>query len=50
VRSCSNRVSRQGNITAFSDTFYLLRAALVVALIATLLLKRPARLESDGAH
>jgi MFS transporter, DHA2 family, multidrug resistance protein len=43
-------VQKQANILAFSDTFYLLGAALIVALVAALLLKKPDRLESGGAH
>jgi MFS transporter, DHA2 family, multidrug resistance protein len=43
-------VQKQAFILAFSDTFYLLGAALIVALIATLLLKRPDHLASGGAH
>src|SRR6267378_1555139 len=43
-------VQKQAFILAFSDTFYLLGAALIVALIAALLLKKPGRLESGGAH
>ena len=35
---------------AFSDTFYLLGVALVVALVATLLLKKTGPLEGGGAH
>jgi DHA2 family multidrug resistance protein len=38
-------VQKQAFILAFSDTFYLLGVALVVALIAALALKKP-----DGAH
>jgi DHA2 family multidrug resistance protein len=37
-------------IFAFSDTFYLLGVALIVALLASLLLKRPDRLGAAGAH
>jgi MFS transporter, DHA2 family, multidrug resistance protein len=44
------RVKQQANIMAFSDTFYLLGIALVVALIATLLLKKPGHLSGGGAH
>ena len=44
------RVRQQANIMAFSDTFYLLGAALVVALIATLLLKKADHLEAGGGH
>jgi MFS transporter, DHA2 family, multidrug resistance protein len=43
-------VQKQAFILAFSDTFYLLGAALIVALIAALLLKKPNHLESGGAH
>jgi MFS transporter, DHA2 family, multidrug resistance protein len=43
-------VQKQAFILAFSDTFYLLGAALVVALIAALLLKKPNTLAGDGAH
>jgi MFS transporter, DHA2 family, multidrug resistance protein len=41
---------KQAFILAFSDTFFLLGAALIVALMAALLLKKPDRLESGGAH
>jgi DHA2 family multidrug resistance protein len=43
-------VQKQAFILAFSDTFYLLGAGLVVALFATMLLKKPDRLSSGGAH
>jgi DHA2 family multidrug resistance protein len=43
-------VQKQAFILAFSDTFYLLGAALLVALMATLLLSKPGRLEGGGAH
>jgi MFS transporter, DHA2 family, multidrug resistance protein len=43
-------VQKQAFILAFSDTFYLLGAALIVALAATLLLKKPDHLSSGGAH
>src|SRR5258706_234568 len=43
-------VQKQAFILAFGDTFYLLGAALIVALIAALLLKKPGQLESGGAH
>ena len=43
-------VQKQAFILAFSDTFYLLGAALIVALVAALLLKKPGHLESGGAH
>src|SRR6478736_2167681 len=43
-------VQKQAFILAFSDTFYLIGAALIVALMAALLLKKPGHLESGGAH
>jgi DHA2 family multidrug resistance protein len=44
------RVRQQADIMAFSDTFYLMGAALVAALIATLLLKKADHLHAGGAH
>jgi DHA2 family multidrug resistance protein len=44
------RVRQQANILAFSDTFYLLGAALVVALAAVLLLKKADAAGGGGAH
>ena len=43
-------VQKQAFILAFSDTFYLLGAALIIALMAALLLRKPNHLESGGAH
>ena len=43
-------VQKQAFILAFSDTFYLLGAGLIVALMAALLLKKPDHLEAGGAH
>ena len=43
-------VQKQAFILAFSDTFYTLGAALIVALLAGLLLKKPDRLDGGGAH
>jgi MFS transporter, DHA2 family, multidrug resistance protein len=43
-------VQKQAFILAFSDTFYLLGATMIVALMAALLLKKPDYLESGGAH
>jgi MFS transporter, DHA2 family, multidrug resistance protein len=43
-------VQKQAFILAFSDMFFLLGAALIVALIAALMLKKPDHLESGGAH
>ncbi|GLR86882.1 MDR family MFS transporter [Bradyrhizobium iriomotense] len=43
-------VQKQAFILAFSDTFYLLGAALIVALIASLFLKKPGHVAAGGAH
>jgi MFS transporter, DHA2 family, multidrug resistance protein len=43
-------VQKQAFIQAFSDTFYLLGAALIIALVVTLLLKKADHLSSGGAH
>jgi len=43
-------VQKQSFILAFSDTFYLLGAALIVALIAALFLKKPGHLAGGEAH
>ncbi|MEO6841963.1 MAG: MDR family MFS transporter [Bradyrhizobium sp.] len=43
-------VQKQAFILAFSDTFYLLGAALVVALMAVLFLKKAGHLDAGGAH
>jgi len=43
-------VQKQAYILAFGDTFYLLGAALIVALAATLLLRKPDHLSTGGAH
>lgn len=40
---------KQAFILAFSDT-YVLGVALIVALLAGLVLKKPDRLDSSGAH
>ncbi|WP_413988536.1 MDR family MFS transporter [Labrys okinawensis] len=44
------RVREQANIMAFSDTFYLLGAALVFALVASLALKKTSHLDGGAAH
>ena len=44
------RVRQQANIMAFSDTFYLLGVALLIALLASLLLRKPAHIDAGGAH
>jgi DHA2 family multidrug resistance protein len=43
-------VQKQAYILAFSDTFYALGAALIVALLAGVALKRPDHLDAGGAH
>ena len=43
-------VQKQAYILAFSDTFYLLGVALIVALIASLMLSKPDHLDAGGAH
>ena len=43
-------VQKQAFILAFSDTFYTLGVALIVALLAGLMLKKPDRLDGGGAH
>ena len=43
-------VQKQAFMLAFSDTFYLLGAALLVALAATLFLRKPDHPASGGAH
>ncbi|TBA89304.1 MDR family MFS transporter [Rhizobium ruizarguesonis] len=44
------KIRKQANIMAFSDTFFLLGVALVVALLASLLLRKPGQLSGGGAH
>ncbi|MBP2446814.1 MDR family MFS transporter [Rhizobium leguminosarum] len=44
------KIRKQANIMAFSDTFFLLGVALVVALVASLLLRKPGQLSGGGAH
>lgn len=43
-------IQKQAYILAFSDTFYLLGMALIVALIAVLFLKKPGHVSAGGAH
>jgi MFS transporter, DHA2 family, multidrug resistance protein len=50
VVAIGRTVRQQAYVMAFGDTFYLLGAALVVALIATLLLRRETHLNGGGAH
>jgi len=50
VVAIGRTVREQAYIMAFGDTFYLLGAGLVVALVATLLLKRETHIDAGGAH
>jgi DHA2 family multidrug resistance protein len=50
VVAIAGSVRKQANIMAFSDTFFLLGVALVVALLASLLLKKPGQVSGAGAH
>jgi MFS transporter, DHA2 family, multidrug resistance protein len=43
-------VQKQAFVMAFSDTFYLLGVAMIFALIAALLLKKPDHVDAGGAH
>jgi DHA2 family multidrug resistance protein len=43
-------VQKQAFILAFSDMFFLLGAALIVALAASMMLKKPGRLDAGGGH
>ncbi|MGM4916246.1 MDR family MFS transporter [Tardiphaga sp. 804_B3_N1_9] len=43
-------IQKQAFILGFSDTFYILGAALIIALLASLLLKKPDRLDGAGPH
>ncbi|MBJ7403881.1 MAG: multidrug efflux MFS transporter [Bradyrhizobium sp.] len=43
-------VQKQAYILAFSDTFYLLGLALIVALVAVLFLKKPGQTSAGAAH
>jgi DHA2 family multidrug resistance protein len=50
VVTMGRTVREQAYVLAFADTFYLLGAALLVALAATLLLRKPDHLATGGAH
>ena len=50
LMAIGGRLRQQAFTMAFADTFYLLGAALVVALLASLLLKKPAHMSAGGAH
>jgi len=43
-------IRKQSFIMGFSDTFFLVGVALIVALLATLLLKKPGAMSVGGAH
>src|SRR5215813_7098806 len=43
-------VQKQAFIFAFSDMFFLLGVALIAALVAALMLKKPGHLDAGGAH
>jgi MFS transporter, DHA2 family, multidrug resistance protein len=43
-------IQKQAYLLAFSDTFYVLGVALIIALLAGLLLKKPDHIEAGGAH
>jgi len=43
-------IRRQSNIMAFSDTFFLLGIVLLVALVSSLLLRKPRVIEAGHAH
>jgi DHA2 family multidrug resistance protein len=50
IVAIGHAVQTQAFIMAFGDTFFLLGSGLVVALAATLLLKKPDHLSAGGAH
>jgi len=50
IVAIGDRIAQQATIMGFSDTFLLMGAALVAALIAALLLKKPGHVEAGGAH
>lgn len=51
IVAIASSVRKQANIMAFSDAFFLLGAGLIVALFATLLLKKPSgQMSGGGAH
>jgi DHA2 family multidrug resistance protein len=43
-------VQKQAFILAFGDMFYLLGVALIVALAASMMLKKPGQIEAGGTH
>jgi DHA2 family multidrug resistance protein len=50
ILAIAMKVRQQANIMAFSDTFYLLGVALIIALVASLLLKKTGPVQGGGGH
>jgi len=50
VIAVGQTVQEQSFVLAFSDTFFLLGVALSIALVASLLLKKPGHVSAGGAH
>ena len=50
LMAIGSRIHLQAYTMAFADTFYLLGATLVIALVATLMLKKAAHVSAGGAH
>ncbi len=50
VVAIGNTIRKQAYIMAFSDVFYLIGAGLLLALVAGLILKKPAHLSGGGGH
>jgi DHA2 family multidrug resistance protein len=50
VLAIGHVVQKHAYVMAFSDTFFLLGAALIVALAASFMLRKPAHLDAGGAH
>ncbi|WP_168879868.1 MDR family MFS transporter [Rhizobium sp. P28RR-XV] len=50
IIAIATSVRKQANIMAYSDTFYFLGVALLVALVASLLLKKPGQITDSAAH
>ena len=50
IVAIGDRIKQQATIMGFSDTFFLMGAALVIALLAAAMLKKAERIEAGGAH
>lgn len=50
IVAIAGRVSKEANIMAFSDTFFLLGVTLAIALLSSLLLKKLGHVSGTGAH